>query len=99
MPHVMRFNAETHAARYVDVARAFGVSVDGLSAGAAAEAAIDRVQALIRTLDVPRGLREIGVLPVDFDRFAANALRDVYIATNPRPVTEDDVRRICLAAY
>ena len=26
-------------------------------------------------------------------------LRDAYIATNPRPVTEDDVRRICLAAY
>jgi hypothetical protein len=26
-------------------------------------------------------------------------LRNAYIATNPRPVTEDDVRQICLPAY
>jgi alcohol dehydrogenase len=99
MPHVMRFNVETHAERYVDVAQALGVDTDGLSARAAGVAAVERVEALARALGVPRGLREIGVDPADFDRFARNALRDAYIATNPRPVTEDDVRRICLAAY
>lgn len=99
MPHVMRFNAETHADRYLDVARALGISIDGLSPRAAAEAAIDRVEALARALEIPRGLRAIGVDPGDFDRFAQNALRDAYIATNPRPVTEDDVRQICRAAY
>ena len=52
-----------------------------------------------RTLGIPGGLREIGVQPADFDTFAVNALRDAYIATNPRPVSEDDVRRICVAAY
>jgi alcohol dehydrogenase class IV len=50
-------------------------------------------------LDIPRGLRDVDVDPADFDRFARTALRDAYIATNPRPVTEDDVRRICVAAY
>ena len=99
MPHVMRFNAETHAERYVDVARALGVASDGLSARAAADAAVERVEALARALAIPRGLRDLGVSPSDFDRFARNALRDAYIATNPRPVTEDDVRRICVAAY
>ena len=48
---------------------------------------------------VPTGLNAIGVDPADFDTFAQNALRDTYIATNPRPVSEDDVRRICSAAY
>lgn len=99
MPHVMRFNAETHAECYVEVARALGVATDGTSAQAAAEAAIERVEVLNRALGVPRGLRAIGVDRVDFGHFAHNALRDAYIATNPRPVTEDDVRRICLAAY
>jgi alcohol dehydrogenase class IV len=99
MPHVMRFNGETHPERYVDVAAALGVGVDGLSARAATDAAVERVEALARALDIPRGLREVGVDPADFDRFAHTALRDAYIATNPRPVTEDDVRRICLAAY
>jgi alcohol dehydrogenase len=99
MPHVMRFNAETDAERYVDVAAALGIDTEGLSPGAAAERAIERVEELSRFLGVPAGLHEIGVDPADFDAFAVNALRDAYIATNPREVTEDDVRRICVAAY
>jgi alcohol dehydrogenase len=99
LPHVMRFNAETHAERYVDVADALGVATEGLEATSAAERAIDRVEELSRALGIPSGLHEIGVSPADFDTFARNALRDAYIATNPRPVSEDDVRRICIAAY
>ncbi len=99
MPHVMRFNAQTHAARYVDVARALGVDVGDLSPEAAAEAAIDRVDGLARALEIPSGLRALGVNTADFERFGVNALRDAYITTNPRPVTEGDVRDICLAAY
>jgi alcohol dehydrogenase len=99
MPHVMRFNAETHAARYVDVARALGVAVADLTPAAAADAAIDRVEALARALDIPAGLRALGVDQSDFPRFAVNALRDAYITTNPRPVTENDVRGIFVAAY
>ncbi len=99
MPHVMRFNAETHADRYVDVAAALGVATDGLDAGTAAERAIEQVEELSRTLGIVGGLHDIGVNPEDFDLFASGALRDAYIATNPRPVGEDDVRRICVAAY
>ena len=99
MPHVMRFNAQTHAARYVDVARALGVDVEDLSPEAAAEAAIDRVEGLARALEIPSGLCALGVNTADFERFGVNALRDAYITTNPRPVTEGDVRDICLAAY
>jgi 1,3-propanediol dehydrogenase len=99
MPHVMRFNAETHAARYVDVARALGIAVEDLTPAAAAEAAIASVERLTRSLGTPPGLAALGVNPADFDRFAVNALSDAYITTNPRPVTEDDVRHICLAAF
>ncbi|HEY6524338.1 MAG TPA: iron-containing alcohol dehydrogenase [Solirubrobacteraceae bacterium] len=99
MPHVMRFNAETHASRYVDVARALGVAVGGLSPTAAAEAAIGRVEDLVRALGIPAGLRALDVDQADFGRFGVNALRDAYITTNPRPVTEADVRDICVAAY
>jgi alcohol dehydrogenase class IV len=99
MPHVMRFNAQTHAERYLDVAEALGVAIDGVDPAIAAERAIERIEELSRSLGIPGGLHDIGVDPTDFDRFAPNALRDLYIATNPRPVTEDDVRRICIAAY
>jgi 1,3-propanediol dehydrogenase len=99
MPHVMRFNAETHADRYVDVASALGVATDRLDDVAAADRAIERVEELSRAVGIPGGLHEIGVDPADFDEYARNALGDAYIATNPRPVSEDDVRRICVAAY
>ena len=99
MPHVMRFNAETHAERYVDVAAGLGIPVDNLTPAAAAEAATQRVEALADSFGIPAGLRALGVDPADFDRFAHNSLRDAYITTNPRPVDEDDVRRICDAAY
>ena len=99
LPHVMRFNAETHAERYVDVSRALGIAVDRLDAATAAERAIDRVEELSRGLGIPTALHEVGVDSADFDMFARNALRDAYIATNPRLVGEDDVRRICIAAY
>ncbi|MGH2883948.1 MAG: iron-containing alcohol dehydrogenase, partial [Solirubrobacteraceae bacterium] len=99
LPHVMRFNAKTHAERYVDVAGALGIATDGLDATTAAERAVDRVEELSHALGIPSGLREIGVDPAEFDTFAQNALRDAYIATNPRTVSEDDVRRICVTAY
>ena len=99
MPHVMRFNAETEPERYVDVAGALGIETDGLDASGRPRRAVERVEALSESSGIPGGLREIGVDPADFDAFAANALRDAYIATNPRPVSEDDVRRICVAAY
>lgn len=99
MPHVMRFHAETHAGRYVDVVRALGIGVEHLTPPAAAEAAIECVEILTDSLAVPSGLHALGVDPARFDRFACNALRDVCITTNPRLVTEDDVHRICAAAY
>jgi alcohol dehydrogenase len=99
LPHVMRYNAETHAERYVKVAEALGVETDRLDARTAAERAVECVEELSRSLGIPAGLRELGVDPADFNRFAVDALRDAYIATNPRRVSEDDVRRICIAAY
>ena len=60
MPHVMRFNAETHADRYVDVAWALGVPVADLTPAAAAEAAIGRVEALARALEHPRRAPDAG---------------------------------------
>ena len=100
LPHVMRYNAETHAERYVDGGRC---ARRGDRTGSTREpppsAPIERVEELSRSLGIPAGLRELGVDPADFDRFAVDALRDAYIATNPRPVSEDDVRRICVAAY
>ncbi|HEV7648878.1 MAG TPA: iron-containing alcohol dehydrogenase [Actinophytocola sp.] len=98
LPHVMRFNAVTHADRFVGVAGAMGVETARLSPFEAAEAAIATVQRLREKVGVPAGLAKVGVRREHLARFAENALNDAYITTNPRAVSKEDVEQICLAA-
>jgi alcohol dehydrogenase class IV len=98
LPHVMRFNAATHAERFVGVAAAMGVETAWLTPAEAAEAAIATVQRLREKVGIPAGLAAVGVRREQFGRFAENALNDAYITTNPRAVSKEDVERICLAA-
>jgi alcohol dehydrogenase class IV len=91
LPHVMHFNAATQPNRFVEVARALGVAVDGLSPAGAADAAVERVRRLADEIGVPRGLAQLGVHAADFDQFARGALDDACITTNPRPTTAEDL--------
>jgi len=98
LPHVMRFNAAAQPLRFIEVARALGISVDGLSPLEAAEAAIDRVRRLADDIGVPRGLAQLGVHAADIDQFAHDALDDACITTNPRPTTAEDVAALLAEA-
>jgi 1,3-propanediol dehydrogenase len=98
LPHVMRFNAATDPERFVGVATAMGVETARLHPREAAEAAIEVVESLREKVGVPSGLHQVGVRPPDIGRFAENALNDVYITTNPRTVSKEDVDQICRAA-
>jgi len=98
LPHVMRFNAVTHADRFVGVAAALGVETARLTPAESAEAAVASVHRLREKVGIPAGLAAVGVRREHVPRFAENALNDAYITTNPRVVSKDDVERICLAA-
>lgn len=98
LPHVMRFNAATHPDRFVAVAQALGVAVEGMRPCEAAEAAVEQVVRLARRVGAPSHLANIGVKASDLDLFAENAVKDVCILTNPRLVTPEDIADIFLAA-
>lgn len=99
LPHVMEFNAPAAAERLADVAAAMDVPTGLMSPCEAADAAIHTVRALASKASLPASLREIGVRVPQIDGIARNALDDAYIVTNPRPVSEEDARAICLAAW
>jgi alcohol dehydrogenase class IV len=99
LPHVMEFNAPAASDRFVAIAEAFGVETSRLSAAGATSAAIEAVRALAAKAGVPERLGGLGLCRGDVDTFAAGALGDAYIVTNPRSVTEQDVREICAAAW
>jgi alcohol dehydrogenase len=98
LPHVMRFNAAAQPFRFVEVARALGIDVEGRTAVEAAEVAIERVRTLADAIGVPRGLAELGVHASDLDEFARGALDDACITTNPRPATAEDMAALLAQA-
>jgi alcohol dehydrogenase len=99
LPHVMEFNATVTAGRLADVAGAMGLRTGLMTPPEAADAAIQTVRAFAGKAGLPPTLREIGIEWSQLDPVARGALGDAYIVTNPRPVSEADVRAICRAAW
>lgn len=61
IPHVMRFVMSQTLERQMLIAQAFGIGTEGRRREDVANEAIDRVESLINSLDVPRRLRNFGV--------------------------------------
>ncbi len=87
LPAVLRFNADHAAEGYDRLAKAVGA--DDLA---------DWVEGLNRRLDLPTGLREMGVAETDLPALAADAAADHLSETNPRPATAADYEAILRTA-
>jgi len=98
LPHVQRFNMIAKVDRFVDMAKAMGERVEGLSARAAAEKALEAIKTLSADVGIPANLTELGVKEKDLRTMAKNAQKDACGLTNPRCPTEDDVVAIYAAA-
>lgn len=100
MHEVVRFNRAHVGDRPFWLADALGLDVAGYDAPAAADRVADGIEALIRDLGLPTRLSEVGVAPDQFGALARDALQDLVVATNPRPVrAEADVVALLHRAY
>lgn len=98
LPHVIRYNARAAPERFVSLAAAAGLDVDGVPGVEAAELLADHVRRLADDVGVPRGLRELGVSAADIPRLADTTLDDACLATNPRATSLRDVEKLFLEA-
>ncbi|MGR5095977.1 iron-containing alcohol dehydrogenase [Vibrio maritimus] len=98
LPHVQRFNASTHPTKFVDIAKAMGKDVSGLSIGEAAMSAIDAMQELSAEIGIPATLSELGVRSEDIKTLARSALEDVCCMTNPRQASQSEIEAIFTSA-
>lgn len=98
LPHVERFNKETSIEKFGDIARALGVDTTGMSADAAADAALDAISKLSTDVGIPSGLAELGVKKEDLEAMAKDALADVCAGGNPKAVSLEDAVKIYEAA-
>ena len=98
LTHVIRFNAQDGPDRFLELARAAGLPVDGVPALEAAEMLAVHVRELADDIGVPRGLRELGVDESAVHRLALTTLEDACLSTNPRPASAADVETLFRAA-
>ena len=100
LPHVVRFNAAADASRFRPLADALGVrGARRLADDEVGDALAARIGDLARSIGAPRTLSGIGVTQDQIEGFARQTLCDACLTTNPREVTEDDVRALLWAAF
>ena len=95
LPHVQRFNRRAAAARIDEVGRTLAEH----NADLAGIDAIDAIQKLARSINIPPSLRALDVKPQDFEALSMNAMKDVCGLTNPVQPTLQEVIGIFEAAY
>ena len=86
MGPTMDFNQNHVGDRQIWIAEIMGVDVRSMSREESARAGRDAVRNLIQDLGLPMRLRDVGVGKDDFPLLARDALEDLVVATNPRPV-------------
>ncbi|KIQ57694.1 iron-containing alcohol dehydrogenase, partial [Pseudomonas fluorescens] len=99
LPHVQSFNATVCAARLAEVGRAMGVDAPRATPEEGAQAAIAAIRSLAQDVDIPAGLRELGVRLNDVPVLASNALKDACGLTNPRAADQRQIEEIFRSAF
>ncbi len=100
IPKVMRYNVDHSTDQLARIAQAMGINTTGMNNRDAALAAADAVEALMKKVGHPMGLREVGVPGDNFEMCALHAISDMCVIFNGRPVTDlNDIVKIYQEAY
>jgi len=91
LPRVMDYNLAASPNKFAEVARAMGQQVDNLSLSEAAELASRAVYDLLKDLDLPTRLSEVGVTVDKIPEMARDAVNSGIHNTNPRATDLNDL--------
>lgn len=96
----MTFNKDHVGTRQAWIAEILGQDIRALGLERASELGRKAVRNLVEDLALPFKLRDVGVAPEDFPAIAKDALEDLVVASNPRPVESvEDVIHVLQSAY
>jgi maleylacetate reductase len=87
LPHAMRFNLDATAPQLAQAAKAMEMPLAGRSIEVAAEEAVQRVYDLIRQMNLPQHLRDVGVREDELPHLAQVALQSRAVQSNPKAIT------------
>lgn len=86
LPHVMRFNLDAVTQQLAQVAEAMGIHRNGLTELEVAEKGVEAVFRLIRELNLPHRLRDVGVAESDLPKLAREMINSKTVQQNPKPL-------------
>ena len=98
LPPVMAYNYLGEPAKYARIAQAMGVNTWGMTMFEAAEAAVDAVAALVKTLEIP-SVAELGVKEDDIPMLVEMAYNDPQTIGNPRDLTRKSYEQIYRSCF
>lgn len=99
LPYVMRYNGEVCPDRFVDMGRAFGLDMNGVTGMDAVMKVVNAIQELNQKLDIPAHLKEVGVKEEDIPMLSEKAMNDVCTGGNPRETSVADIEKIYREAF
>lgn len=99
LPHQMAFSLPAAVERYGRIAAALDPSLVAITDHQAAEYAVEGVCRLVEAVGLPTRLRDVGVTEAMIPELTKHARVDLNWATNPRPVSEEDLAEMYRAAF
>ena len=100
LPHVMRYNIPGNAEKFAEIAELMGKDTEGLSDMEAAELAVEAVEELLTTLQIPYHLRDYDIPEGDIPKLAEGGMKQTRLfVPNPRDLTLEDVQSIYEDAF
>ncbi|MEN4477917.1 iron-containing alcohol dehydrogenase [Mycolicibacterium cosmeticum] len=100
LPYVMRYNLPARIPEFAEIGRILDVAVESDPEERQAQSAIERIEAILATLEAPLDLRTLGLAPGDFHHVAEQAMLATRLtANNPRELTVDAVLAILRRGY
>lgn len=101
LPYVIDFNKKACGQRYAEIAKSLGLS--GNTEDELVDALTDLVKGLNKKMGIPSTLKEYGISEEDFkanvDRIAVNAVADACTGSNPRPITEEEMKKLFTCTF
>lgn len=100
LPHVLRFNAQTHPDPYAEIGPCAFPALAGLCSREGADALAEELAALSRRCGLPQRLRDVGIGKEALATLARDAMNQTrLLVNNPREVREADAFAIYSAAW
>jgi len=88
LPVGMEFNLPAATEKFANIAEKFGITVGSKDIVENARKSIDAVKQLLKELDIPNGLSDLGITKDDIDELSKLAFDDAKVCSNPRKIEE-----------